>query len=200
MKQIVFASGNAHKVAEVEKLLNRLLDEEISVLSLKDIGFQGDIEENGTTFEENALIKARAVIPFTQLPVISDDSGLTVDALDGRPGIYSARYASVNGHNSTDLENMELLLKNMSDKENRACSFVCAVAYIDADRNEYVRVGKVDGELLYAPEGEAGFGYDPIFYYKPFSKTFAQLTAEEKNKVSHRGEAIKLVAKIISER
>ena len=152
---------------------------------MKDAGFEGDIEENGTTFEENAVIKAEAVSRATGLPALADDSGLSVDALDGAPGVYSARYA---GDHGNDQANNDLLLKNMEGVTNRACRFVCAMALALPGEETRVLRGECPGELLHQRAGEGGFGYDPLFRYHT-GKTFAEMTEKEKNAVSHRAAA-----------
>lgn len=194
--KIVLASRNKHKIGELETLLAKHIPE-IEVCSLDDIGFEGDVEENGETFEENAFAKAHAVAKLGYIGV-GDDSGLCVDALGGAPGVYSARYAGEHGDTAA---NNELLLKNLADKSDRSARFVCVIACVfpeDADRGYFVR-GEVEGRMIDEYRGEGGFGYDPLFYYEPFGKTLAQMSAEEKNSISHRGRAIGLFAEKLKE-
>ena len=191
--EIVLASRNKHKIGELEALLGKYVPN-IKILSLDDIGFEGDIIEDGSTFSENAMIKARAVASLGYIG-IGDDSGLSVRALDGAPGIYSARYAGEHGNDSA---NNALLLKNLAEKTDRYAEFVCTVALAFPDgRSPIEVVGRTGGVILDAPRGDAGFGYDPLFYYEPFGKTFAELTADEKNSISHRGKAIEALAEKI---
>ena len=193
--EIVLASRNKHKIGELEALLSKFVPD-IKILSLDDIGFEGDIVEDGSTFSENANIKARAVASLGYIGM-GDDSGLSVRALGGEPGIYSARYA---GEHGNDKANNELLLKNLADKSDRYAEFLCTIAVAFPDGREPIEVvGRTGGVILEAPVGEAGFGYDPLFFYEPFGKTFAELTAEEKNSISHRGKAIEALAKKIKE-
>ena len=194
--KIVLASRNKHKIGELEALLGKHIPK-IEVCSLDDIGFKGDIVEDGTTFEDNAFIKASTIAKLGYIGV-GDDSGLCVRALDGAPGVYSARYA---GEHGNDGANNELLLKNLADKEDRSAEFVCAIACVfpeNVEKGSLVR-GTVEGRIIDEYRGEGGFGYDPLFYYEPFGKTLAQMSAEEKNSISHRGKAIELLAKTLKE-
>lgn len=179
--RVVVASGNAHKLKELSDILGGTAE----LASMRDAGFTGDIEENGKTFEENAVIKAEAVARATGLPALADDSGLSVDALDGAPGVYSARYA---GDHGNDQANNDLLLKNMEGVENRSCRFVCAMALALPGEETRVVRGECPGELLTRRAGEGGFGYDPLFRYQT-GKTFAEMSEKEKNAVSHRAVA-----------
>lgn len=178
----VLASQNAHKQFEVQGILTELTGFEVTVKLPADFGYTEDVEENGTTFCENALIKADAIHKALGLPVIADDSGLCVDALSGAPGIFSARYG---GEHGNDNKNNERLLKELSGVTDRRASFVSAIAYV-SDTHRFAVEGRVCGEILTERRGEGGFGYDPLFYYPPKQKTMAELTAEEKNEVSHR--------------
>ena len=194
--KIVLASRNKKKIGELQTLLAKYLSE-IEVLSLDDIGFEGDIVEDGETFEDNAYIKASTVARLGYIGV-GDDSGLCVDALDGAPGVYSARYA---GEHGDDAANNALLLENLADKEGRSAQFVCAIACVfpeDVSRAHIFR-GTVEGKIIDEYRGEGGFGYDPLFYYEPFGKTLAEMSAEEKNSISHRGKAIELFAEFMKE-
>lgn len=191
--RIVFASNNAGKIREVAKILTECFEgEEVELLSLKDIGFFDDIVEDGETFEANALIKARTVARLGYL-CIADDSGLEVDALDGAPGIYSARYSGGHGN---DKENNLLVLKNLENvpEEKRTARFTCAIACVTPDGEEFTVRASCEGRILYAEEGEGGFGYDPLFYVEEYGKTLASVTAEEKNAISHRGKALRAFA------
>lgn len=183
--EIIIATGNAGKVREFKRMLEPL---GYQVFSQKEKGIILDVEETGTTFAENAVLKAKAVWEKVKLPVIADDSGLCVDALDGRPGIYSARYA---GEGATDADRVKKLLTELEGKENRTGRFVCAIAYIDGAGEPHVFEGVCEGTMAESPRGEDGFGYDPIFLVG--EKTFAEMTAKEKDAVSHRGKANRLL-------
>ena len=188
--KLVFASNNAGKIREVAKILTECFEgEDVQILSLKDIGFYDDIVEDGVSFEENALIKARTVARLGYL-CIADDSGLEVDALDGAPGIYSARYSGGHGN---DKENNLLVLKNLEGvpDEKRTARFTCAIAFVAPDGEEFTVRASCEGRILYAEEGNGGFGYDPLFYVEEYQKTLASVTAEEKNAISHRGKALR---------
>lgn len=188
--KIVLASRNKKKIAELQTLLGEYI-EGIEILSLDDVGILGEIEENGNSFSENALIKARAAAESGYIG-IGDDSGLEVDALGGAPGIYSARYA---GGHGDDEANNQLLLKNLEDKTDRSARFVCALACVYPDgREDICVIGKAEGEIISEYRGAGGFGYDPLFYFPPLGKTFGELSAEEKNRVSHRSDAIRKMA------
>lgn len=189
--EIVLASRNKKKIAELQVLLNETLGDEVKVLSLDDIGFEGEIEEDGDSFEQNAMIKARAVADQGYIG-IGDDSGLVVFALDGAPGIYSARYAGEHGNDSM---NNEKLLRELAPKNDRSAAFVSVVAcaFPDGERDFTVK-GECVGEILTEYRGDGGFGYDPLFYYKELDKTFAQLSMAEKNEISHRGKAMRAFA------
>ncbi|MBQ8408162.1 MAG: XTP/dITP diphosphatase [Clostridia bacterium] len=191
--KIVLASRNKKKISELQTLLSQCIGG-VEILSLDDVGIYGEIEENGVTFEENALIKARVAATSGYIGV-GDDSGLEVDALGGAPGVYSARYA---GDHGDDEANNDLLLKNLEDKADRSARFVCCIACVFPEGYGYEPIvvrGNVEGEILKERQGEGGFGYDPLFYFPQFGKTLAEVTPEEKNSVSHRGNAIKAFAK-----
>lgn len=187
--EIVIASRNKNKIKELQALLSRFV-EGVTLLSLDDIGYAGDIEEDGETFRENALIKARVAASTGKIGV-GDDSGLCVNALDGAPGIFSARYA---GEHGDDGANNEKLLRELSDKSDRSAAFVCTVACVMPDGREFCVEGRAEGSILFEAKGENGFGYDPLFYYPPLDKTFAELSSEEKNTISHRAVAIEAFA------
>lgn len=191
MNKLVVASSNKHKIEEIKSILT---DSEI--LSLSDINFQGEIEENGNTFLENSLIKAKAVYEYLKsqnnpLPVLADDSGLCVDVLDGAPGVHSARYASKDGGNSTSEENRAKLIVELDGVQNRRASFVCAITLYGGDDNIFVGIGKTNGEIGLAESGDKGFGYDCLFYSYDLCDKFSEVTPEEKNSVSHRARALK---------
>lgn len=192
--ELVLASRNRHKIEEIGALLSKILPD-VRVLSLDDAGIEGEIEENGTTLEENALIKARVAASTGRIG-IGDDTGLCVNALGGAPGIYSARYA---GEHGDDAANNEKLLRELQDKEDRSAYFACVIACVFPDGREFVCEGRAEGVIIRDPSGNGGFGYDPYFYYEPLGKTFADLTTEEKNAVSHRGEAIRAFGKRFAE-
>lgn len=199
--KIVLASRNRKKIGELKTLLSQFLSD-IEILSLDDVGILGEIEEDGTTFEENALIKARVAASSGYIGV-GDDSGLAVDALDGAPGIYSARYAA-RCHYAGDHDdegNNQALLQNLKGlpREKRGGAFVCAIGCVLPDGREFTVRGEARGRILCEYHGNGGFGYDPLFYYEPLSKTFAELTPDEKNAVSHRGNAIAAFAKRLKE-
>ncbi len=190
MKDIVIATNNQGKIKEFKKIISNY-----NILSLKDINYNDEIIENGNTFEENAIIKAKTVSLATNQIVIADDSGLEVFALDNMPGIYSARYAE--DHN--DLKNNELLIKNMELIEDRRAQFVCALCIYFPNGKYYISKGICSGEITKEPRGINGFGYDPYFYVSKFGKTMAELTLEEKNSISHRFKAITNLKGIIDE-
>lgn len=186
MTKLVFATKNRRKLEEAQRILRAVSGEDYTLLLPEDLGFDEEIEENGQSFEENALCKADAVYLALRLPTIADDSGLCVDALGGAPGIHSARFAGGHGQ---DRANIEKLLAALSNCDDRRAAFVCAVAF----RSEFHRFcvrGECVGDILLAPRGESGFGYDPVFYYPPYDRSFAQLSAEEKDRVSHRYAAL----------
>ena len=189
--KVVLASRNKHKIGELEALLSKHIPD-IEVLSLDDIGFEGDIEENGLTFRDNAFIKARAVANAGYIG-LGDDSGLCVRALDGAPGIYSARFA---GEHGNDRANNEKLLAQLANKDDRYAEFICTIACVfpGEEAKECCVSGSVGGVIVDEYRGDGGFGYDPLFYYEPFGKTLAELSAEKKNSISHRGRAIELLA------
>ena len=180
MSYIVAATGNQHKLEEYARLL---ADQDIEVKSLNDYPNYPEPEENGSSFKENASIKAAAASKYCAVPAFADDSGLEVEALDGRPGIYSSRYAP------TDAERIAKLLKELEGKENRRARFVCVIAI--AFNGEVIETfeGEVTGTILLEPRGENGFGYDPVFQPDGFDKSFAELTGEGKNRISHRANA-----------
>lgn len=189
LKKIVFATGNKGKVKEIQMIL---ADLGVEVTTMKEEGIFVDVEENGTTYEENAMIKAREVAKYTDAIVMADDSGLEIDYLNKEPGIYSARYMGED--TSYRIKNGSLIerLTGVPD-EKRTARFVCAIAAILPDGRELTTRGVIEGRIGYGEKGENGFGYDPIFYVPEFGKTTAELTEEEKNMVSHRGRALKIM-------
>ena len=232
--KLILASRNKKKIKEMEALLAQYIAG-VQILSLDDVGFEGDIEENGTTFEENALIKARTAMEAAQgagladdgidatsvaaiaddridatsvaaiaddriaaiaddgIAAVADDSGLSVDVLGGAPGVYSARYA---GSHGDDAANNALLLQNLADvpAEARTARFVCCIACVFPDGTSFTVRGETEGRIIDEARGDGGFGYDPYFYYEPYGKTFAELTADQKNAISHRGKAVEKLA------
>lgn len=182
--KVVLASHNQKKMVEVKAILSQM---GVEVLSQAEVGVDLEPEETGTTFEENARIKAQAVMQATGLPAIADDSGLMVDALGGDPGVYSARYG---GPGLDDTGRWQLLLKNMAGESNRACKFVSVICCAFPDGGEVMARGECPGILAQGPSGDGGFGYDPIFYLPQLGKTMAQLTPAEKNQISHRARAL----------
>ena len=191
--ELVLASGNKGKLAEFQRLLDGL---DVQIHSMKEYPEIGEIVEDGNTFAENALIKARAVCKATGKPAMADDSGLAVDALNGAPGIYSARFA---GEQRSDADNNAKVLQLMETvaDADRTARFFCVIAIVLPDGREYTVEGTCEGIILHALRGEGGFGYDPLFYVESMNKTFAELTMEEKNRISHRGHANRKAVEII---
>ncbi len=180
--KIVLASGNKHKLKEIQEMLS-----DYEVVPCADMGVLHDIEENGTTFYENALIKAKTVSEELGLPALADDSGICVDYLDGAPGIYSARFAG----DGVDEHNNQLLLQKLEGVENRNARFVCCMVYYKPNGEIITATGKTEGYVMHAPEGENGFGYDPIFFSYDLNQCLGVASAEDKNKISHRYRALK---------
>ena len=187
MKIIVAASNNKNKIHEIKSIL---ISTGFKIISLKEVGIEIEPEENGMSFAENALIKARAYAENSDYMVIADDSGLVVDCLDGLPGIKSKRYA---GENACDDENNKFLVKNLkkSSCDNFQARFICIIALIDERKQEFLFEGKCEGKIVLEPRGNNGFGYDPYFYVEKYTKTMAQMTDDEKNSISHRGVALR---------
>ena len=185
----VVASNNAHKIVEIKSYLKGHFDD---IKSLKDMGINIEIEENGNSFLENSLIKARAISNLTHLPAIADDSGLCVDSLNGEPGIYSARYAGepCNDENNNDKLLKVLSEKGLNDEKQRTAHYTSVVVLVYPDGSYKYGEGKVEGTILHERKGNGGFGYDPLFYCYELKKTFAEITLEEKNTVSHRARAL----------
>ena len=182
--KVVLASKNAHKLQELQDILSA---QGVEVILESAAGVDVEVEETGTTFEENSLLKARAVMEASGLPAIADDSGLMVDALNGAPGVYSARYG---GPGLDDAGRYRLLLENMRGVLDRKCRFVSAITLCMPSGDIVTARGECPGTIAFAPMGEGGFGYDPVFFIPSLKKTFAQLTPEEKNAISHRGKAL----------
>lgn len=194
--KVVLASKNKHKLVEISRILEKL---DIQLVLQSELGVDVDVEETGTTFEENSFLKAEAVMKATGLPALADDSGIAVDALNGEPGIYSARYGF--DDSLDDWGRLLLLLKNTEHvpDDQRQARFVCVITLVTPQGEVIQARGEAHGELLREAAGEGGFGYDPIFYYPPFGKTFAEITAEEKNQVSHRAVALKAMYEKLKE-
>ena len=189
MKELILASNNAHKVEEIKSIL-----EDYSILTLKDINYTEEIVEDGTTFEENALIKARTICKYSGKTAISDDSGLSVELLDGRPGVYSARYSK----EQTDEKNIEKVLLELNGQKSKA-KFVSVIALVKPDGTELTFRGECHGEIIFEKRGTNGFGYDPIFYVPSLDKTFAELSANQKNSISHRKQSLEKFSQYLKE-
>lgn len=187
MKRIILASNNQDKIKEVKEILKGY-----EIVSLKEAGISVEVEENGTTFEENALIKARAISEITKEITMADDSGLEIDYINKEPGVYSARYMGYD--TSYDIKNQNLIDRLQGVKGNdRSCRFVCAIAIVFPDGTEVVKRGTMEGLLAEEIKGNNGFGYDPIVFLPEYNKTSAELDPDEKNKISHRGNALSLI-------
>jgi len=180
---LFLASNNSHKISEIQSKLDTI---GIRVLSPKDEGIKFEAEETGKTFEENAIIKAEILYKLTGKPVLADDSGLAVESLNGRPGVYSSRYS---GPDATDVENNLKLLKELQNHQNRSAAFICVMAFILGDETK-IFTGSCEGTILKEFKGNSGFGYDPLFYIPTLKKTMAEINLEEKNVISHRGKAL----------
>ena len=183
--KLVLASKNTHKLTEMRDILSQL---GVEVVLESDVGVDVDVEATGETFEENAFLKARAVMEASGLPAIADDSGLCVDAMNGGPGVYSARFG---GEGLTDPERYRLLLDMMRGQLDRRCRFVSCICCCFPGGDTLTARGECEGTLAYAPKGPDGFGYDPVFFVPGMKKTFAEMSPEEKNAVSHRGAALR---------
>ncbi len=193
--KIAIASSNPHKIREIRDILSGL---PVEVIPASELGVDMSlVKETGDTLEENAILKAKFLYERTGLPSLADDTGLFVDALDGEPGVRTARYA---GEEADSRDNIEKLLRNLRGKDNRRAHFRTIVAFVDEEGKVHLFEGRVDGEITEEPVGDKGFGYDPIFYYPPAGKTFAQMEDEEKNRVSHRYRALEKFRKFLWER
>ncbi len=192
--KVLLASKNRHKLTELSAILGRLGFE---IMLESDYGLDIDVEETGTTFEENSMLKARAVMEASGLPALADDSGLCVDALGGAPGVYSARY----GGRDSDRARIDLLLENLRGvpQQMRTAKFVCVITCLFPDGRSIVARGECPGQILTAPQGESGFGYDPVFWVPELGKTFAELAPEQKNAVSHRARALEAFCRKMQE-
>ena len=188
--KVVLASKNKHKLVEISQITEKF---GMELILQSQLGVDIDVEETGTTFEENSFLKAEAVMKATGLPALADDSGIAVDALNGEPGVYSARYGF--DDSLDDWGRLELLLKNTEHVPDgqRQAQFVCVITMVTPDGKTIQARGEIHGELTREPRGENGFGYDPIFYYPPYGKTTAEMAPEEKNAVSHRGNALRVL-------
>ena len=186
MEKFVLASHNPNKLREMSAILGQF---GIEVVSPAGLNIHVDVEETGTTFEENSMLKARAIMELSGLPAIADDSGLCVDCLNGAPGVYSARYG---GEGLDDQGRYRLLLENMRGQSPRTAQFVSVITCCFPNGDVLTARGECPGTIAFAPMGESGFGYDPVFFIPQLKKTFAQLSAEEKNAISHRGKALEL--------
>ena len=193
MRRLIFATGNEHKMVEIREILGEL---PVEILSMKDIGIKADIVENGNTFEENALIKAKEVCKLAGEMVLADDSGLEIDYLNGEPGIYSARYMGED--TSYHIKNQNLIdrLEGVPD-EKRTARFVCAIAAAFPDGRSFVVRGTIEGIIGYEERGANGFGYDPIFYLPERGVSTAEIPPEEKNSISHRGNALRKMKELL---
>jgi XTP/dITP diphosphohydrolase len=191
--EILLATGNRHKQEEIQRILTDHI-----ILTPEDIGIEFEHDETGITYFDNAYGKALALHELTGRPVIADDSGLSVEAMDGAPGIYSARFGSEEtGTNLSDREKYELLLKKLKNEKNRRAFFVSNMIYLTSKYRFFSCQETVEGEIAYKPEGSNGFGYDPVFYIKSLNATVAQLSATEKDAVSHRGKACRKVKEVL---
>ena len=189
--KLAIATNNQHKLQEIRAILGNSFEE---LLSLKDLGIDVDVEETGTTLEENALIKARTILALSGIATLADDTGLMVDALNGAPGVYSARYA---GEEHNDAKNRALLLKNLDGVKDRSAHFATVIALCYPDGKTLTASGRVNGEILLSERGTEGFGYDSLFFSTELGKTFAEATQAEKNSVSHRGRALRAMLELV---
>ena len=196
MRRLIFATGNEHKMVEIREILGEL---PVEILSMKDVGIKADIVENGSTFEENALIKAKEVCKLAGEMVLADDSGLEIDYLNGEPGIYSARYMGEDTSYRIKNQNLIDRLEGVPE-EKRTARFVCAIAAAFPDGRSFVVRGTIEGIIGYEERGTNGFGYDPIFYLPEYGCTTAELDPEKKNELSHRGKALRLMREIIEQK
>lgn len=195
MKKLIFATTNQNKVKEIRMIM---ADTDYEVISLKDAGIDVDVEENGATFEENAIIKAKAICGLTGELVLADDSGLEVDYLNKEPGIYSARYEGVDTPYTIKNQIIIDRLKGVP-KEQRTARFVCAIAAAFPDGRVITRTASMEGQIGYEQKGENGFGYDPIFFLPEYGCTSAELRPEDKNAISHRGKALRMMRDVLRE-
>jgi XTP/dITP diphosphohydrolase len=198
ISHLIIATHNPHKREELLRILQDEMQSNIEILTLDDVNPPiGEIEETGLTLEDNALIKALTVHEKTVLPTIADDTGLEVDALDGAPGVFSARYS---GENATYQSNVTKLLAEMQGKADRRAKFSTVIAFIDENKEQHFFRGEVEGEIALAARGTNGFGYDPVFIPQEMGKTFAEMTSEEKNAISHRSRALRKFSEFLGKR
>ncbi len=195
--ELVFATNNKHKITELKSVIKDIYGDKINILTLSDVGFSGDIVEDGETFSDNAYIKASTVCRFCGKPTVADDSGLAVDALNGAPGVMSARYS---GADCDDIRNIIKLLDELKTvpEKRRTAKFVCHICCVFPDGKRLDAEGYSEGKILYECRGDGDFGYDPVFYNEEYEMTFAEMDMQTKNKVSHRGAALREFAKILS--
>ena len=187
--RLILASNNKNKLREFKQLVEGM---DIELLSQSEVGLQLDVEETGTTFEENAYLKAKAVTDVLGCAAVADDSGLVVDALGGEPGVYSARYGP--GHDASDSDRYNYLLDKLGDEKNRSARFVCCICCTMPDGTVLRARGECEGEIMHGPKGDGGFGYDPVFKPDAVERGMAELTPDEKNAISHRGKALRAFA------
>ena len=192
-KTIVVASKNKHKIKEKREILHEI---DITIMSIDEIDIENELKKEGQTFSENAYIKASEIMKATGQTALADDSGLVVEALGGRPGVYSARFA---GENASDKDNNQKLLELMKDvpEHQRNAKFVCSAVMVFPDGTSYTSVGECEGRILFEEHGSFGFGYDPLFFVQQYQKTFAELTSDEKNSISHRAKALHKIKEIL---
>lgn len=196
MKRLIFATGNKDKLREIREIMAGL---DYEILSMKEAGIELDIEENGTTFAENAMIKARAVYEQCHELVLADDSGLEVDYMDKQPGVFSHRFG---GEDTPYSIKNQMIIDNLDGvpDENRTARFVCAIAAVFPDGSEVTKIAAMEGRIAYQEAGENGFGYDPIFFLPEYGCTSAELTPEQKNAISHRGKALRMMREELKNR
>lgn len=192
--KLVFASNNKHKLGEISEILNSSNIKKFEIVTLNKIGFEKEIEETGSSLEQNALIKADTIFNYTGLDCFADDSGLEVEALGGRPGVYSARYA---GENCTFAQNNEKLLNELKNETNRKACFRTVIALILEGEVHFFE-GKIDGNISINPSGISGFGYDPVFVPEGYDKSFAEMSSSQKNSISHRNRAFIKMAEFLA--
>lgn len=194
-RKIIFATGNEGKMREIRSIM---ADLDVQVLSMKEAGIMVEIDEDGTTFEENSMLKARAAAALAEPGsiVLADDSGLEIDALNGEPGVYSARYMGEDTPYNEKNVNLIHRLEGVPD-ERRTARFVCVISAVLPDGREFTVKGTVEGRIGYGERGDGGFGYDPIFFVPEFGRTMAEMSAEEKNRISHRGKALELMKEVL---
>lgn len=189
--KLILATNNQHKVREIKEILQPYFTE---IITLQEAGIEHETVEDGTTFQENALKKAREIAGLSGMPALADDSGICVEALGGAPGVHSARYAAKDDQNASDADNRRLLLKNMKGMKDRRAYFACAAVIFWPDGKSISAEGRFYGEVAYEEKGQNGFGYDSIFYVPEYGCTSAEMSSEQKNSLSHRGKALRELA------